>query len=75
MMKADVGGMMIKWRRHMQFEINRYFPKTIELPPYGGNYDERAVFEKSVVPDRLSVMDRGFTRSIRFNALHPAERS
>ena len=66
--KQNTGSGMVKWRLHTHFEILRGIPTRIDVTPNGGGpYDERAVLEATVEPDRLYVTDRGYAKFVLFN--------
>lgn len=68
--KATTGDGMIKWRLHTHFEILRGVPTRIDVTPNGGGeYDERAVLESVIEPDRLYVTDRGYAKFLLFNKI------
>jgi hypothetical protein len=61
---------LVKWRLHTHFEVDRYVPRRIDVTPDdGGDNDERAVLERTVEPDRLYVMDRGYAKFSLFNRI------
>ena len=58
----------VKWRLHTHFEVDRHVPSRIDVTPNGGgDYDERAVLDRTLEPDRLYVMDRGYAKFKLFN--------
>jgi len=58
----------VKWRLHTHFEVARGVPTRIDVTPDGrGENEERAVLERSIEPDRLYVMDRGYVKFALFN--------
>jgi len=68
--KQDEGSGLVKWRLHTHFEVDRYVPARIDVTPDGGGeHDERAVLERTLQPDRLYVMDRGYAKFALFNAI------
>jgi len=68
LLKRTTGSGKIKWRLHTHFEVDRYVPTRIDVTPDGGGEnDERAVLEKTIEPDRLYVMDRGYAKFALFN--------
>jgi len=74
--KATTGDGMIKWRLHTHFEILRGVPTRIDVTPNGGGeYDERAVLESVIEPDRLYVTDRGYAKFLLFNKIVAARSS
>jgi len=61
---------LVKWRLHTHFEVDRYVPRRIDVTPDdGGDSDERAVLERTIEPDRLYVMDRGYAKFSLFNRI------
>lgn len=74
--KKDTGSGMVKWRLHTHFEVDRHVPTRIDVTPDGGGeHDERAVLERTLEPDHLYVMDRGYTKFALFNAIVAAQSS
>lgn len=68
MLKQTEGSGLVKWRLHTHFEVDRYIPTRIDVTPDGGGeYDERFVLEKTIEPDKLYVMDRGYAKFELFN--------
>ena len=66
--KAKKGSGMMKWRLHAHFEVAHYVPIRIDVTPNGGGeYDERAVLDRTIEPDRLYVIDRGYEKFALFN--------
>lgn len=60
-----------KIRLHAHFEVDRYVPVRIDVTggtPRGED-DERAVMGRSIEPDRLYAMDRGYAKFALFNAI------
>ena len=58
----------VKWRLHTHFEVDRHVPSRIDVTPNaGGDHDERAVLNRTLEPDRLYVMDRGYAKFLLFN--------
>ena len=58
----------VKWRLHTHFEVDRHVPSRIDVTPDGGgDHDERAVLNRTLEPDRLYVMDRGYAKFKLFN--------
>lgn len=58
-----------KVRLHTHFEVERHVPTRIDVTggtPRGDD-DERAVMGRSIEPDRLYVMDRGYAKFALFN--------
>jgi hypothetical protein len=75
-LKQEKGSALVKWRLHTQFEVDRYVPTRIDVTPDGGGeYDERAVMETTVVAGRCYVMDRGYAKFTLLNAIHLAPSS
>jgi hypothetical protein len=69
-LKAKTGSGNVKWRLHTHFEVDRYVPARIDITPDGGGpHDERAVLERTIDPDRLYVMDRGYAKFALFNKI------
>ncbi len=67
-LKQVEGSGLVKWRLHTHFEVDRYVPTRIDVTPNGGGeYDERAVAERTIEKDRLYVMDRGYAKFALFN--------
>jgi len=67
-LKRTEGSGLVKWRLHTHFEVDRYIPTRIDVTPDGGGeYDERAVAERTIEKDRLYVMDRGYAKFTLFN--------
>lgn len=59
-----------QWRLHTHFEVDRHVPRRIDVTPDGGGpHDERAVLDRTVEPDRLYVMDRGYAKFALFNRI------
>ena len=68
LLKATEGNGLVKWRLHTHFEVDRYVPTRIDVTPDGGGeHDERAVLGRTLEPDRLYVMDRGYAKFALFN--------
>jgi len=68
LLKATEGSGLVKWRLHTHFEVDRYVPTRIDVTPDGGGeHDERAVLGRTLEPDRLYVMDRGYAKFALFN--------
>jgi hypothetical protein len=69
-LKAKTGNGNVKWRLHTHFEVDRYVPARIDITPDGGGpHDERSVLERTIDPDRLYVMDRGYAKFALFNKI------
>ena len=76
MFKRTEGSELIQWRLHTHFEVDRYAPTRIDVTPNGGgDYDERAVAERTIEKDRLYVMDRGYAKFTLFNSIVQAQSS
>ncbi|HMO13068.1 MAG TPA: transposase family protein [Pirellulaceae bacterium] len=61
---------LVKWRLHTHFEVDQYVPRRIDVRPDGGGaLDERAVLERTIEPDQLYVMDRGYANFALFNSI------
>jgi len=74
--KFTTGSGMVKWRLHTHFEVDRHMPVRMDLTPNaGGPHSERAVLERTIEPDRLYVMDRGYVKFMLFNAIVAAQSS
>jgi len=68
LLKAQSGSGLVKWRLHTHFEVDRHVPARIDVTREGGgDCDERAVLERTIEPDRLYVMDRGYAKFTLFN--------
>lgn len=75
-LKEQKGSAVVKWRLHTQFEVERYVPTRIDVTPNGGGqYDERAVMERTVEANRCYVMDRGYAKFALLNKIHGAPSS
>lgn len=75
-LKSQTGSGLVKWRLHTHFEVDRYVPTRIELTPDGGGAnDERAVLERTIDPDKLYVIDRGYAKFALFNRIVAADSS
>jgi hypothetical protein len=69
-LKQTCGSGLVRWRLHTHFEVNTLVPSRVDLTPNGGGeYDERAVMQRSIEDDRLYVMDRGYAKFALFNAI------
>jgi len=67
---------LVKWRLHTHFEVDRFVPRRIDVTPDGGgDWDERAVLERTIEADRLYVMDRGYAKFALFNKIVTAKSS
>jgi hypothetical protein len=74
--KRTEGSELVQWRLHTHFEVDRYVPTRIDVTPNGGgDYDERAVAEKTIEKDRLYVMDRGYAKFVLFNSIVQSQSS
>ena len=70
LLKERCGSGLVKWRLHTHFEVDRFVPTRIDVTPDGGGeYDERAVLERTLESDRLYVMDRGYAKFALFNRI------
>ncbi|NCC34703.1 MAG: IS4 family transposase [Chloroflexia bacterium] len=68
--KFTTGNGKVKWRLHTHFDVERYVPDRIDVTPNGGGpNDERAVLERTIEPDHLYVMDRGYAKFTLFNKI------
>lgn len=75
-LKHTEGSGLVQWRLHTHFEVDRYVPTRIDVTPNGGgDYDERAVAERTIEKDRLYVMDRGYAKFVLFNSIVQAKSS
>jgi hypothetical protein len=75
-LKSQTGSGLVKWRLHTHFEVERYVPTRIDVTPEGGGeHDERAVLRRTIEPDRLYVMDRGYAKFTLFNRIVAAKSS
>ena len=75
-LKQTEGSGLVQWRLHTHFEVDRYVPTRIDVTPNGGgDYDERAVAERTIEKDRLYVMDRGYAKFVLFNKIVQAQSS
>lgn len=69
-LKSQTGSGMVKWRLHTHFEVDRHVPTRMELTPDGGGpNDERAVLERTIDPDKLYALDRGYAKFTLFNRI------
>lgn len=69
-LKSQTGSGMVKWRLHTHFEVDRHVPTRMELTPDGGGpHDERAVLERTIDPDKLYALDRGYAKFTLFNRI------
>jgi hypothetical protein len=74
-LRPTIGG-TVKWRLHTHFEVDRHVPRRIDVTPDdGGEHDERVVLERTLQPDRLYVMDRGYAKFALFNRIVAAQSS
>ncbi len=68
--KRTAGKARVKWHLHTHFEVDNHVPVRIDVTPQaGGVCDERAVLERTLQPDRLYVMDRGYAKFTLFNSI------
>lgn len=75
-LKETTGSGLVKWRLHTHFEVDRYTPTRIDVTLNGGGeHDERSVLERTIEPDRLYVMDRGYAKFVLFNKIVKANSS
>ena len=65
------GASLCGYRLHTQFEVLRGVPSRIDVTPAKpkGEHDERAVLARSVEPDRMYMMDRGYAQFSLWNAI------
>jgi hypothetical protein len=76
LLKSQTGSGLVKWRLHTHFEVDRHVPARIDVTREGGgDCDERAVLERTLEPDRLYVMDRGYAKFTLFNRIVAAQSS
>lgn len=69
-LKRKNGSARVKWRLHTHFEVDRHIPSRIDVTEAsGGEADERAVLERTIEPDHLYVMDRGYAKFALFNRM------
>ena len=69
-LKQTTGSGLVQWRLHTHFEVDRYVPTRIDVTPNGGGeHDERTVAERTIEPDHLYVMDRGYAKFTLFNSI------
>jgi hypothetical protein len=74
--KAQSGSGLVKWRLHTHFEVDRHVPTRIDVTGAGGgDCDERVVLERTVEPDHLYVMDRGYAKFALFNRIVASQSS
>jgi len=68
--KEQSGSGLVKSRLHTHFEVERFVPTRIDVTPNGGGKnDERAVLQRTIEPDHLYVMDRGYAKFALFNRI------
>src|SRR5262245_11084278 len=68
LLKAHQGSGLVKRRLHTHCEVERHVPTRLDVTRAGGgDCDERAVLERTIEPDRLYVMDRGYAKFTLFN--------
>jgi len=68
LLKSQQGSGLVKWRLHTHFEVDRHVPARMDVTREGGgDCDERAVLERTIEPDCLYVMDRGYAKFTLFN--------
>jgi hypothetical protein len=65
------GASLCGYRLHTQFELLRGVPSRIDVTPAKpkGEDDERAVLARTVKPDRMYMMDRGYAQFALWNAI------
>lgn len=65
------GASLCGYRLHTQFEVLRGIPSRIDVTPAKpkGEDDERAVLTRTVEPDRMYMMDRGYAQFALWNAI------
>ena len=65
------GASLCGYRLHTQFEVLRGIPSRIDVTPAKpkGEDDERAVLARTVEPDRMYMMDRGYAQFALWNAI------
>jgi hypothetical protein len=65
------GASLCGYRLHTQFEVLRGVPSRIDVTPAKpkGEDDERAVLSRTIEPDRLYMMDRGYAQFALWNAI------
>lgn len=70
--KVGDGAPTCGYRLHTQFEVLRGIPNRIDATSANpkGEADERMVLERTLEPDRLYVMDRGYQKWGLWNAIH-----
>jgi hypothetical protein len=70
--KVRDGAPTCGYRLHTQFEVLRGIPNRIDATSANpkGEADERKVLERTLEPDRLYVMDRGYQKWGLWNAIH-----
>ncbi len=69
-LKHEQGSGLVKWRLHAQFDIEKYVPTQIDVTRNGGGeWDERAVLERTLEANRCYVKDRGYAKFTLFNAI------
>lgn len=71
------GRSLCGYRLHTQFEVLRGVPSRIDVTPAKpkGEDDERAVLTRTVEPDRMYMMDRGYAQFSLWNAIVAKESS
>jgi hypothetical protein len=75
-LKSQTGSGLVKWRLHTHFEVDRHSPTRIDVTPDGGGeHDERALLERTIEPDKLYVIDRGYAKFVLFNRIVAAKSS
>ena len=75
-LKSQTGSGLVKWRLHTHFEVDHHVPTRIDgTPDGGGQHDERALLERTIEPDKLYVIDRGYAKFVLFNRIVAATSS
>jgi hypothetical protein len=75
-LKSQTGSGLVKWRLHTHFEVDHHVPTRIDVTPDGGGqHDERALLERTIEPDKLYVIDRGYAKFVLFNRIVAAKSS
>ena len=75
-LKSQTGSGLVKWRLHTHFEVDHHVPTRIDVTPDGGGqHDERALLERTIEPDKLYVIDRGYAKFVLFNRMVAATSS
>lgn len=75
-LKQTTGSGIVRWRLHTHFEVASFTPSKMEVTPDGGGeHDERAVMQRSIEPDKIYAMDRGYAKFRLFNAINSQDSS